>query len=295
MMLIRPYETVFVVWPLNLSMILFRFVVMLRFANAKINLGLHVTGKRHDGYHHIETIFYPIKLYDVVEIIPSESFGMHVVGDETLSSEGNLCAAAYHLLAERFTLPPCQIHLLKRIPVGAGLGGGSSDATAVLQSIDALFNLGLTEHELASFALQLGADCPFFLKNKAVYATGIGADFEHIELDLSGYYIIVVKPAVSISTKEAYLKTKAAPATVDLREAIRLPVGDWRENVVNDFETALFPDYPEIQNIKSLLYEQGAVYASLSGSGSAVYGIFEKPTRLEGLPETVRIFYPIDL
>lgn len=269
---------------------------MLRFANAKINLGLHITGKRDDGYHNIETIFYPVKIYDAVEVIPADTFQMHVAGDRELPMADNICAKAYQLLAEKYTLPACHIHLLKNIPVGAGLGGGSSDAAAVLQSLDTLFGLGLSVDELVSFAARLGADCPFFLKNTPVYATGIGTDFESVELDtLSSYYIVVVKPEISISTAEAYRKTEVKPAPIDLRRAIRLPIQEWKFKIVNDFERGVFYDYPEIQKIKDLLYDQGAVYASLSGSGSAVYGIFEEPIVLAQFPDTARIFYPVDL
>lgn len=268
---------------------------MLRFANAKINLGLHITGKRNDGYHNIETVFYPVKLYDGVEIIPASAFQMSVAGDKDLPTEDNICAKAYRLLAEKYDLPGCHIHLLKNIPVGAGLGGGSSDAAIVLQSLNSMFGLGLSAEELTSFALSLGADCPFFLKNTPMYATGIGADFEPIELDLSSYYIIVVKPEISISTAQAYSKTKVKPAPIDLRRAIRLPIQEWKYKIVNDFERGVFYDYPEIQKIKDMLYDQGAVYASLSGSGSAVYGVFDEPTELERFPSTAKIFYPVDL
>lgn len=268
---------------------------MISFANAKINLGLLITGKRPDGYHNIETIFYPVKLYDVLEFHETDVFSFETVGLNIPGQSKNLCEKAYDLLASDFELRPMSIHLLKNIPIGAGLGGGSSNAAFVLKAINQQSNLGLSKSQLNNYAEQLGADCPFFIENKAVYASGIGTDFQNIDLDLSRYFIVVIKPEIHISTVEAYQNVFPQSSVSDLRHAIQLPIQEWKYHIINDFEIGIFEKYPAIQNIKSILYEEGALYASMSGSGSSVYGIFEAPVNLDHLVDLGVIYYPIDL
>ncbi|MCL7987166.1 4-(cytidine 5'-diphospho)-2-C-methyl-D-erythritol kinase [Sphingobacterium sp. lm-10] len=254
---------------------------MLQFANAKINIGLHITGKRPDGYHDLESIFYPVKLYDGVEILPSGTLSMRVYNYAFPLNEDNLCTKAYQLLAADYDLPTVQIHLLKGIPVGAGLGGGSADASRVLMMLNEQYKLDLTQQQLESYASQLGADCPFFIRNTPIYATGIGTTFEEIALDLSPYHIVVVKPPVHISTAEAYQSVSIRTAQVDLREAMQLPLQEWKYHIKNDFEEGLFRSHPQIQVLKAALYDSGAIYASMSGSGSAVYALFNEAPDLQ--------------
>lgn len=268
---------------------------MLSFAPAKINLGLLVTEKRADGYHNIETVFYPVKLYDVVEVNPADRFEFRSGGKPIPADGVNLCEKAYRMLAEEFDLPPVQIDLLKNIPIGAGLGGGSSDAAHTLLLLNDLFRLNLSVPQLQRFAGRLGADCPFFIEKKPVFAHGIGADFEGIALDLSAYYIAIVHPELHISTAEAYQSIIPQTPTVDLRRAIQLPIQEWKFHLVNDFELGIFSKYPVIERIKHELYAAGAVYAAMSGSGSAVFGIFEEEVKLDRLESYGKVYYPIDL
>lgn len=268
---------------------------MISFTNAKINLGLFITEKRKDGYHNIETVFYPVKLYDVIEIHYSNSFDFKNVGLDIPDDGDNLCVKAYNLLRKDFSLKPMGIHLLKNIPIGAGLGGGSSDAVCVLKAINEIEKLGLNNDQLRSYASMLGADCPFFVDNKPVYASGIGTDFEPIALDLSNYYIVLIKPDVHVSTQDAYRNVKPKPAPIDLREVIQLPIQDWKFHLQNDFEDGIFEIHPKIKEIKAQLYESGAIYSAMSGSGSSVFGIFDKPIKLDSLQHLGHIFYPIEL
>lgn len=268
---------------------------MILFANAKINLGLFVTEKRSDGYHEIETIFYPVQLYDVLEIINHDHLAFETLGLDIPGNGDNLCVQAYNLLKADFEIPAFKINLLKNIPIGAGLGGGSSDAAYVLKGINEMQNLGLSIDKLKSYAEKLGADCPFFVENKPVYASGIGTTFENIELDLSEYFIVVIKPDVHISTKEAYENMVPQPATINLKDAIKLPIQEWKYYLKNDFETAMCEKYPIIQEIKLELYEAGALYASMSGSGSSVFGIFNNPINLDYLSKLGRVYYPANI
>lgn len=265
---------------------------MIRFPNSKINLGLHITTRREDGYHDLETIFYPIELSDALEIIPLPEgsipggenryrlfqTGISLSGDE----EENLVVRAWRMIASEKKLPPVEIHLLKRIPFGAGLGGGSADAVVMLQLLNDTFALGYSEAELASRATRLGADCPFFIINRPALATGIGEILEPVEVDLSHLTMVLVKPDLWISTAEAYSLIRPKKPEQSLREIISLPISDWKERLKNDFETALFKKFPEIWQIKQQLYERGALYASMSGSGSAVYGLFDETPKLKG-------------
>jgi len=267
---------------------------MLAFANAKINLGLHITEKRTDGYHNLETVFYPVKLYDVVELSDAAETHCVIAGVQVPGNpEDNICLKAYHLLGKDFDLPPQQITLLKNIPVGAGLGGGSADAAFVIKLLNDKFKLGLNSAAMQGYARQLGADCAFFIENKPVYAFGKGDEFSELQLDLSAYCLVLVKPDVHVSTAEAYAGVKPSIPGRSLKDLIHLPVEDWRLHVQNDFERSVFSKYPEIGQVKNVLYESGAVYAAMSGSGSCVFGIFENKVRLSELEKENRIFYNV--
>ncbi len=248
---------------------------MIVFPNAKINIGLHVVSKRPDGYHNLETVFYPVKLSDALEMAETGKTditfsGLPVEG----ASQDNLVIKAYNLLKKDFELPSVQFYLHKVIPTGAGLGGGSSDAAFTLKMLNNYFNLGLPFDKLKEYAVRLGADCTFFIENKPAYAIGIGDQLRPIELDLSAYRIVIVKPDVSVSTIQAYKNIVPAQPLFSLTELSSVPVEEWKYKVVNDFEKSIFPQYPEIREWKETLYEWGALYASMSGSGSAVFGIF---------------------
>lgn len=253
---------------------------MITHPNAKINLGLHILNKRPDGYHNIETVFYPIGLCDRLEIVASENcqdycFSSSGISLDTSDPEDNLVLRAYRLLQAEHALPPVEISLVKQIPSGAGLGGGSSDAAFTLAMLNKLFDLKLSLDELEIQAARLGADCPFFLRNRPIYAEGKGDIFSEIEVSLGGYYLLLVKPSIHISTPEAYSLVKPRPALYSLREAIQSPLESWKDKIRNDFEEALFDRYPEISHIKQQLYDLGARYASMSGSGSSVFAIFD--------------------
>ena len=259
---------------------------MIDFPCAKINLGLNIIGRRADGYHDIETVFYPIGLTDALEVVPgSDEMGKNSSdgGKTSLHRRGisidapadsDLTVKAYRLLDADYHLPPVDIHLLKKIPLGAGLGGGSSDAASALRLLNNLFALGLSTEELETYAARLGADCAFFINAQPVFAEGIGDILTPIGLSLNGYGIIVVKPDVFVSTKEAYAGVRPRRPQVSLRKVIGQPVETWRENMTNDFEESIFARYPVIGDVKDELYRLGAVYASMSGSGSSVYGLF---------------------
>jgi len=268
---------------------------MLKFANAKINLGLHIRSKRPDGYHELETIFYPVKIYDVVEILPSKRLEIKVWNSSLPADDENLCLKAFRILENDYKIDPVKIHLLKNIPIGAGLGGGSSDASCTLELLNDYFKLNLSKDKLKQYAARLGADCPFFIDNKAMYAEGIGTELSEISLDLSKYKIVVVKPEIHISTAEAYSKVSPMVPNIDLKEAIQLPIQDWKFHIKNDFEISLFERYPLIGDIKAKLYQKGAIYASMSGSGSSVFGIFESTDGLKDLNKYGKVYYPAEL
>lgn len=258
---------------------------MIVFPNCKINLGLNIIRKRSDGFHDLETVFYPIPVFDVLEIIPAGeprseqaaiSFATSGLPFEA-SHENNLCLKAFHLLRNDFPgLPAVQIHLHKTIPIGAGLGGGSADAAFTVKLLNDKFLLNLSADQLIHYALQLGSDCPFFIINKPCFATGRGEVAEPINIDLSRYKFILVNPGITIHTTNAFSQVTPALPDVSIKEIIQQPVTAWKENLKNDFEDSAFSQYPEIKKIKDELYAAGAVYASMSGSGSTVYGIFEK-------------------
>ncbi len=260
---------------------------MLVFPHAKINLGLYITGKRTDGYHNIETIMWPVPWNDLLEAVPSPDgvFSFRQTGQAPEVAEGdNLVVKAWRLMQGLFNLPPAHIHLHKRIPMGAGLGGGSSDAAHTIVLLNRLFDLGLKTRRMASIATKLGSDCPFFIDGKAHFAAGRGELLSQTHVDLSGLFLGIVKPPVHISTAEAYHNVVPSPAP----SRWELPGSDpdhWRNTIGNQFEMHLFPKYPEIATIKEDLYHLNAVYASLTGSGSAVYGLFrEKPHMSKWFP-----------
>jgi 4-diphosphocytidyl-2-C-methyl-D-erythritol kinase len=257
---------------------------MIVYPNAKINIGLNILRKRPDNYHDIETIFYPITLRDELEIKEAEELSFAVSGlDVETPSENNLIVKAYRTLQRDFNLPSLSMHLNKIIPMGAGLGGGSSDAAFTLVALDRMFGLHLTEEKLMGYASELGSDCPFFIRNKPSFASGRGEMLRPVEFCLKGYYIILVKPAVFVSTALAYSGVTPCVPSQSLQHLVQLSVQDWKGLVVNDFEQTVFDAFPEIGQVKQLLYDYGAVYASMSGSGSSVYGLFnEKPTALNG-------------
>ena len=263
---------------------------MITFPIAKINLGLNVVEKRADGYHNLQTVFYPVPLMDALEVVPmGEGFpsntdcdlkvtNIKIDGDE----QCNLVVRAYQLLKEDFpTLPRMHAHLWKGIPTQAGMGGGSSDCAYMIRLLNELLELGLTQQQMISYAARLGADCAFFILNKPCYAEGIGEKLEPIALDLSGWYLAVVRPAIPVSTKEAFsLITPQHPA-LNCRDIVMQPVETWRNRLTNDFERSVFALYPEIGAIKDRLYDLGAAYAAMSGSGSSLFGLFRQPVSLD--------------
>ncbi|MDR2474086.1 MAG: 4-(cytidine 5'-diphospho)-2-C-methyl-D-erythritol kinase [Tannerella sp.] len=249
---------------------------MLLFPNAKINLGLHITAKRPDGYHDIETVFYPVPLCDALEAVKSETLSFSLSGlplDAT--ADDNLVMKAYRLMAARYDVEPLEIYLRKTIPSGAGLGGGSADAAFMLKLINELCSCGLSEMELETIAAEIGADCPFFIRNKPVVATGRGDVFEPVALSLKGYYLYIIKPPFTVSTREAYASVKPCKPSFSLASLTDIHIGEWRHCLVNDFEPSVFAKYPAIGEIKEQLYALGAEYAAMSGSGSSVFGVFK--------------------
>lgn len=255
---------------------------MISFPNCKINLGLHVVGKRPDGYHDLETLFLPvIELCDELEIVEGP-LAMHQDGIALDNiPEDNLCMKAWRLLHDEFGIPSVTIRLKKGIPFGAGLGGGSSDAAFTLKMLNGMFSLGLEDCQLEQRAARLGADCAFFIRNRAAYATGIGDRLEPLEWVESGKWKVVIEipEGEHVSTKEAYTglqRNLFGCPRPDLREAIRRPIEEWRNLIVNDFEASVFPSHPAIAALKEEMYRRGALYASMTGSGAAVFGIFPK-------------------
>ncbi len=276
---------------------------MILFPNCKVNLGLNITRKRADGFHDLETIFYPLALNDALEIIQSpnaaveESYssfpaimqGPFKFDDVEFSSSGlniqgdpshNLCIRAYQLLKKDFpTLPPIKMHLHKTIPMGAGLGGGSSDGAFALKLLNQKFNLGLSNNVLQQYALQLGSDCPFFILNTPCIARGRGELLQPMSLDLSGWHFLLVHPSIHVSTSDAFSSIIPAEPAESIEQIIKLPPVQWKNSLKNDFEAPVFKRFPELAAIKQSLYDHGASYASMSGSGSSLYGIFSsKPT-----------------
>ena len=250
---------------------------MIAFPNAKINLGLNIVSKRPDGYHNIETVFYPIDLCDALEIVPAKEgttkfFQMGMPEED--DPQKNLVMKAYRLLESHHVLPSLDIYLDKHIPLGAGLGGGSADAAFMLRLLNDFAELNLSSEQLEEYAGQLGADCAFFIRNRPVFAEGIGTVLTPISLSLEGYRIALIKPDVHVSTQEAYAHVKPQQPQEHITDILQLPVNEWKNRLINDFEASVFARYPQIEKIKQRLYEDGALYASMSGSGSSVFGIF---------------------
>ena len=263
---------------------------MVVFPKAKINLGLNITGVRPDGYHDIETVFYPVNLCDALEFVPGlegvDKDSLTLTGIELPGNPGdNLVLRAVEILRKKYPVPFLRIHLHKRIPAGAGLGGGSSDAACMLRSLNKTFKLMLSSHELQAYAASLGSDSPFFINCQPSFASGRGEILNPVTIFLNGFYLVLVNPGIMIGTREAYANCVPAQPEKSLNKTIRYPVSKWKELVFNDFEKTIFIMHPEIKTIKEVLYGSGAVYSSMSGSGSTVYGIFyEKPS----IPSEIR-------
>jgi len=267
---------------------------MLAFANAKINLGLNITEKRPDGYHNIETVFYPVKLYDVVEVTDAPETSCLIRGIDVPGDTGdNICVKALKALQKDFDFPMQQITLLKNIPVGAGLGGGSSDAAHLVKLLNSKFNLGLSVAQMQDYVRPLGADCAFFIENDPAYAFGKGDEFSSIAIDLSKYFLVLVKPPVHVSTADAYAGIKPIIPSRSVKDLIHLPVKEWRSGLENDFETSVFSKYPEIGQVKSKLYQSGALFSLMSGSGSSVFAIFDHQVHLPELEIENKVYYNI--
>lgn len=254
---------------------------MICFPNAKINIGLQIIAKRPDAFHDISSVFYPIEICDALEFFPSKEESLCTYQMPILEKENNLVWKAYQLLKVKYNIPTLQIHLLKNIPIGAGLGGGSADAAFFLKEANNYFSLQLSEDELLSFALQLGSDCPFYIKNIPSIAKGRGELLQPVMLSLINYKLVVIFPEIHISTAWAFSKIGIHENHFDLYNINSIDISNWKHYVRNDFEEVVFKKYPSIADIKNTLYSKGALYASMSGSGSAVYGIFEKHHHLE--------------
>lgn len=254
---------------------------MLLKCNAKINFGLFVTEKRKDGYHNLESIFLPVPWYDEITLEESEVLDFSSEGIKIDSTpENNLCLKAYRLLNNDFSLPPVRIHLHKKIPIGAGLGGGSADAAFVLKGLNELFELKLSTIKLEEYASKLGADCTFFIRNQASYVSGVGDLLEPVDFIPTGF-CLMVNPNIHISTKEAYASISPKHYSVNLKEAIKKDRSTWKNTIVNDFELALLPKYPVLNQVKQQLESMGAYYVSMSGSGSTYFAFFEEEPPLK--------------
>ena len=251
---------------------------MVIFPNCKINLGLNILQKRDDGYHDIETVFFPLPFTDALEIITSQNTSKFKnTGISAGENENNLCLKAYRLIKKNFPqLPEIDMHLHKTIPTGAGLGGGSADAAFTLLLLNKKYELNISDSKLSAYALQLGSDCPFFLLNKPCLASGRGEIMEEINLSLSAYKILIINPGIHLNTKEIFQQIKPAFPSKKIKEIIQQPVDIWKKELVNDFEKVVFSLHPEIEKIKESLYQHKAIYASMTGTGSTVFGIFKK-------------------
>jgi 4-diphosphocytidyl-2-C-methyl-D-erythritol kinase len=264
---------------------------MIAFPNAKVNIGLNIISRRNDGYHNLETIFYPVQIKDALEVVEAsdmrfESSGIEIPG----YANENLCLKAYDLLRKDFDLPNISIHLHKQIPIGAGLGGGSADAAFFLKLINEKFGLGLSLEQLQGYCRKLGADCAFFIENKPLFAHGKGDYFEPVALDLSAYYMVLVMPPVHVSTGEAYRGAKPQVPAISLKDLVQLPIEAWQGKVKNDFERHILQAHPAIRGVKAALLEAGALFALMSGSGASVYGIFKSEPDLSALAKDNLIF-----
>lgn len=251
---------------------------MIVFPNAKINIGLHVLGKRADGYHNLKSLFFPIPIKDALEVVPSNGRGQITFTSSGLdipgTSDQNLCIKAYELLANKYALPSVLCHLHKSIPMGAGLGGGSADGSFMLRLLNDTFALNIDPNTLAEYALQLGSDCPYFIQNEAAIVEGRGEIIQAHSIHLQGLYYVLVHPGIHINTGQAYQQLTFSPDLFDFKRLTRENIGEWKNWIHNSFEDAVFKKYPAISAIKNKLYEAGALYAQMSGSGSAVFGLF---------------------
>jgi 4-diphosphocytidyl-2-C-methyl-D-erythritol kinase len=254
---------------------------MVAFPPCKINLGLHITAKRPDGFHDLETCFYPVPWTDILEIVSGSSLSFTCSGTAIPGkAEDNLCLRAYHLLKADFDIAPVKIHLHKIIPTGAGLGGGSSDAAHTLRLLNTIFNLSLTTEQLKNYASKLGSDCSFFIQDQPMLGTGKGEILTDINCSLSGFWLVVVKPAIHVSTQQAYSGVVPKTPTMKISDILQQPVAVWKDSLKNNFEDSIFVQHPTIAEIKNKFYSFGAVYASMSGSGASVFALFEKRLQL---------------
>ncbi|MDR2835276.1 MAG: 4-(cytidine 5'-diphospho)-2-C-methyl-D-erythritol kinase [Bacteroidales bacterium] len=250
---------------------------MIAFSNCKINIGLNILNKRGDNFHNIETIFYPIPFFDIIEILPSEKFELINEGIKIdCEIEKNLCYKAFKIIENKFDINPVKIILYKNIPFGTGLGAGSANATFTIKLLNEFFDLKISKNQMKNFASKIGADCPFFIENKPVFASGTGNILEEIFLCLDNYFIVIAIPEISVNTALAYKNSTPAIPQENLKNLIKLPILEWKNCIKNDFEKNVFAEFPILENIKNEMYENGAIYAQMSGSGSSVFGIFEK-------------------
>lgn len=266
---------------------------MVVFPNAKINLGLHITEKRSDGYHNIESVFIPIPLKEALEItVNNKGVNSFTTNGITIPTDGklNLVEQAWELLHQEFNIPSVDFELLKNIPIGAGLGGGSADAAFCLKGLVELFDIDIPEEHLLRVASKLGADCAFFIKNKPTYAEGIGDQFSPAHVDLKGKNLCLIYPDVHVSTPAAYKLVVAKKPKEDIREILKSPISEWKHRLVNDFESSVFSQFPAIKEYKVLLYQHNALYASMSGSGSSIFGLFDKQEDIQ-VPSNVSIYW----
>lgn len=264
---------------------------MVSFPPCKINLGLSILRKRDDGFHDIETCFYPVPFTDIVEVIPADKFkfstsGLAIDGKES----DNLCVKAYALLQEVHQLPPVQIHLHKIIPMGAGLGGGSADAAHCIRILNEIFTLQLSEERMREYAARLGSDCAFFISDGPMLGTGRGDVLNPLALSLKGYYLVLANPGIHVSTAAAYAGVVPATPVEPVSEIVSRPVGEWRKRLKNDFEKPVFGAHQELREIKDNFYKAGAAYAAMSGSGSTIFGLFEKKVSDPGVPSNIIIW-----
>ncbi len=249
---------------------------MIVYAPAKINIGLKILNQREDLYHNLDSLFYPIPLYDLLEVTKSEDFNISITGIPIIGNlKDNLIYKAWDLIRKHHNIGGIDVHLHKQIPTGAGLGGGSSDASNILKCLNSLYSLNLNDSALEKYAAELGADCPFFIRAKASRAQGIGTDISDIDLDLSNYYLVLVKPDIHISTKEAYSNVNLEGKNGSLNLGVIPNMGKWKFEFVNSFENKLFKLYPILEELKRGFYDMGAIYASMSGSGATIYGVFK--------------------
>lgn len=255
----------------------------INFPNVKINIGLNIVAKRCDGYHDLQTVFYPVNFTDSLEIMPSEKFIFQNYGIKIdCEIEKNLCYKAYKLLQQDFNLPAVKFVLYKHVPYGSGLGGGSSDAAFTIKMLNDMFCLNLNDQQMIEYAGTLGADCAFFIKNKPVFAEGRGEIFTDIELSLKGKFLVLILPNIIVNTALAYSHCSPLKPDFNLADSIKLPISEWKNCIKNDFETTVFYEFPVLLEIKNYLYEKGAIFSQMSGSGSTIYGIFDfEPNNLQ--------------